>query len=400
LAEAVTADLDVHHVVQAVARLVTEASGADVCFVHVFDQVDQCLVLAGGTPPFDELAGQIRLNLDEGVAGWVARTRQPALVPNKWQDPRYLYIPALRGEDFASMISVPMLGRHHPLVGVLNLHSRQEGHFGAAHLEMLASIGRLLSRSLENAMLYEGLQEREAALAQHAERVLEAQEQERRRLAREIHDGIAQRLLSLTYRLEAAFGALNAGRADQAADQVTAAKSLVNEALDEARAAVANLRPGVLEDLGLLAALEALARRAAAGSPIVVESDLENCPLPPHVETAVYRVAQEAIQNARRHSGARTLRLYFGPDRSSPSRCRLVVEDDGQSPVTDLPAGSGGFGLRGMRERAELANGSISFSQGGLGGTRVELVLPIPGQPSSAGQLDSARQPDSARQLE
>jgi two-component system, NarL family, sensor kinase len=91
--------------------LVTEATASDVCFVHVLDDERQRLVLMGATPPFTSLSGTVELALGEGVAGWVALHAEPAVVPDKWKDDRYVYIPALRGEDYESLVSVPLMGR-------------------------------------------------------------------------------------------------------------------------------------------------------------------------------------------------------------------------------------------------------------------------------------------------
>src|ERR1700761_1686677 len=100
---------EVEPLAAAVARLITETTATDVCFVHVLDDGDRSLTLAGATPPFDQQVGLIRLPMDSGVTGWVARHREPAvIVERKESDPRYLPIPALRGTEFTSMASVPM----------------------------------------------------------------------------------------------------------------------------------------------------------------------------------------------------------------------------------------------------------------------------------------------------
>ena len=130
---------------------------------------------------------------------------EPAIVPDKWNDDRYRYIPALRGEDFASMVSVPMMiPRGRRVVGVLNLHSREPRNFGPYDLALLTQVANLMARTIENSRLYHRLAQREEMLETFATRIIEAQEQERRRLAGDIHDGISQRLVSLWYHLLAA----------------------------------------------------------------------------------------------------------------------------------------------------------------------------------------------------
>jgi len=93
----------------AVARMITAATASDVCFVHVLDDTNRSLTLAGAPPPFDEQVGRIRLPLGSGVSGWVATHREPVVIASeKEADPRYLPFAALRGSDFTSMASVPM----------------------------------------------------------------------------------------------------------------------------------------------------------------------------------------------------------------------------------------------------------------------------------------------------
>ena len=179
-----TEERNLRRVVRRVAEFVVAASGADVCFVHVVDHDAGELVLMGATPDqFDHLAGTIRLRLGEGVAGWVAQHAEPAVVGDKWSDSRYVYIPALRGEEFNSMISVPLLRPRGMVVGVLNVHSRQTRHFAPGDVERLGEVASLLAGIVENAVLFDRLATREAELERFAARTIELQEHDRRRIA-------------------------------------------------------------------------------------------------------------------------------------------------------------------------------------------------------------------------
>jgi signal transduction protein with GAF and PtsI domain len=109
-----------------VARLITDATATDVCFVHILDDTEGSLTLLGATPPFDEQVGRVRLPLGAGVTGWVAQHRTPVvLAEGKASDPRYVPIPELRGTDFTSMASIPMAIDPGGLVGVLNVLERR-----------------------------------------------------------------------------------------------------------------------------------------------------------------------------------------------------------------------------------------------------------------------------------
>ena len=372
--EATSADLDVREVAQRVAALMTEATGADVCFVHVLEEESQRVVLVGATPPFDEVVGTVELALGEGVAGWVAQHAEPAVIPNKWEDRRYKYIPALRGEDYQSMLSVPMLVRGR-VVGVLNVHSKAPRVWDDTDVSLLSEVANLLARAVENARLYTSLAEREDTLERFAAQVVEAQELERRRLAGEIHDGISQRLISLWYHLLAAGDATDDPARLQA--ELAAAKELATGALGEARTAITGLRPTVLDDLGLGAGLESLAR-SLGGIEVSVEidGDTADLGLPPHVEMALYRIAQEALQNVARHSEATHAGVQFGP---TDGTVRLVVTDDGSGLPEDWLAVAeerGSYGMVGMRERADLIGASFTVTSRPGRGTTVEVLLP------------------------
>jgi signal transduction histidine kinase len=374
--ETISAGLDLDRILQGVAQLVTETTETDVCFVHLLDEQGRKLQLRGATPPFDSMVGSVELAVGEGVAGWVADHGQPAvIVDNKAADPRYRYIPALRGEEFTSMLSVPVVTPMGHLVGVLNVHTRLRREFTAADVELLRTVAGLVAGAIENARLHRRLAEREEALERFAERMVEWQEHERRRMAGEIHDGISQRIVSLFFHLSAAADAIP-GSPQLAAEQVARAQELAGAALDETRSAIAGLRPPVLDDLGLAASLESLGHGFPA---LDVQVDADPLSMAEHAETAVYRTAQEALQNAAKHADARTIRirLYRQKDRAV-----LEVTDDGtgfdtaEGPVGGTRGGPTGFGLSGMRERAELLGGHLDLTSTPGRGTTVRLSIP------------------------
>jgi two-component system NarL family sensor kinase len=380
--DTISAGLDLDRILQGVARLVTETTDTDVCFVHLLDEPGTRLQLRGATPPFDGLVGKIELSLGEGVSGWVALHGEPAvLVDRKADDPRYRYFPALRGEDYASMVSVPVVTPLGHLVGVLNVHTKARREFTEPDVELLRSVAGLVAGAIENARLHSRLAEREEALERFAEQMVEWQEHEGRRLAGEIHDGISQRIVSLFFHLSAAADAIP-DEPDVAAQQVARAQDLAAAALDETRSAIAGLRPPVLDDLGLAASLESLGRSFPQ---LDVQVEAASCRIAEHMETAVYRTAQEALQNVVKHAQARTVRVHLSVQ---DSRVLLEVCDDGQGLAAAVlgkardSAGPTGFGLSGMRERAELLGGKLQLSSSPGRGTTVRLVLPL----TAAGQ--------------
>ena len=360
----------------AAARMITEATGTDVCFVHVLDDTERSLTLTGATPPFDSEVGKIRLPLGSGISGWVASHRRPVVIGHdKESDPRYMPFQSLRGSDFTSMVSVPMETDPGGLVGVLNVHTVERREFTARDVELLLVIGQLIAGALHQARLHRQLVVRERAHENFVEQVIEAQEIERRRLAGDIHDGISQRLITLSYWLDAA---TRAAAADPTAvtEQLGKAKELVDLTLREARAAISGLRPPVLDDLGLAGGLASLARSVPQ---LKLDVELAESRLPDHIELALYRIAQECLQNVVKHANATSARLTF---TVTDEAARLEIVDDGVGFDTfEHPLGAdemGGYGLLSMAERAEIVGGRLNIRSRPGSGTAVTATIPLP----------------------
>ena len=370
--EAISAGPELGPLAAGVARLIVEATATDVCFVYVLDDSGGALTLTGATPPFDRQVGRIRLPVGEGVTGWVASHHRPAVIAaDKETDPRYRYFPELGGQDHMSMVSAPVESRLTGLVGVLNVHTRQRRDFTSRDVQLLTSIGSLVAGAVHQARLHRRLTAREQAAERFAEQVIAAQEAERRRLAGDIHDGITQRLVSLAFHLDAAADAVPA-ETGVAASELARARELADLTLDEARAAIGALRPPVLDDLGLADGLASLARSIAQ---VQVRVTGTECPLPEHVMVALYRIAQEALQNVVKHAQATQAEVEL---RCDASTALLRVTDNGRGfEVGTRPDGGTSYGLRSMAERAELVGGRLSVvSRPGVG-TTVTATVPV-----------------------
>ncbi len=209
----------------------------------------------------------------------------------------------------------------------------------------------------------------EAERADASARVLSAQEAERRRIARELHDEVGQSLtavlLSLSRLADRTPESLHADLLD--------AQEVTRESLAEVRRLARRLRPGVLEDLGLISALTSLSTEIAAHTGLAVTRRFPQGlpPLDPEVELVLYRVAQEGLTNVVRHADAAhaVLELHRAADSVV-----LRVADDGHG----IGAVREGAGIRGMRERALLVGGRLAVSPDPGGGTLLTLTIPLP----------------------
>ncbi|MEN4474778.1 GAF domain-containing sensor histidine kinase [Mycolicibacterium cosmeticum] len=375
LIEATAQGPGVEPLAAAAARIIVDATGTDACLVHVLDDGDRSLSLAGATPPYDSEVGRVRLPLGFGISGWVASHRQPVVITeDKESDPRYLATTVLHDAPFTSMISVPMETAPGGLVGELSVHTFQRREFTPRDVELLRVIGRLIGGALHQARLHRQLVARERAHENFVEQVIEAQETERRRLAGDIHDGISQRLVTLSYRLDAAARVMH-GDVAEASQQLQAARELVGLTLEEARAAIGGLRPPVLDDLGLAGGLSSLARSIPQ---LDIEVQVCDRRLPEHIEVALYRIAQEGLQNVVKHAKAAIARLSFLVDGGIAT---LEISDDGRGfEVAEHQLGhceASGYGLLSMRERAELVGGRLSIRSRSGSGTTVTATIPL-----------------------
>src|ERR1700742_4839162 len=377
LIQAASSGPGVEPLAAAAARMITAATATDVCFVHVLDDGDRSLTLAGATPPFDASVGKIRLPLGSGISGWVARHREPVVITDdKEADPRYLPIQSLRGRDFTSMVSMPMETDPGGLVGVLNVHTVSRREFTEGDVELLRVIGRLIAGAMHQARLHRQLVARERAHELFVEQVIQAQEIERRRLAGDIHDGISQRLITLSYRLDAAARAVG-DDPTEASSQLAEARALVGLTLGEARAAISGLRPPVLDDLGLAGGLASLARSIPD---LDMELELADVRLPEHIEIALYRIAQEGLQNIVKHANASVARLRFAIDAEATARLEIVDNGIGFDTFENPLGGDemGGYGVLSMAERAELVGGRLNIRSRPGSGTTVTATIPVP----------------------
>lgn len=224
---------------------------------------------------------------------------------------------------------------------------------------------------------------RQAGVAVHAvrltfdlqrarERLVTAREEERRRLRRDLHDGLGPRLASLTLRLETARDRLE--RDPEAAALLADLAERTRQAVADVRRLVYGLRPPALDDLGLVSALrEAVGQFGhESGIEIAVEAPDSLPPLPAAVEAAAYRIVQEALTNVVRHARARRCTVRLAPDGVTCTLC-VEVQDDG---LGLEPGGRAGVGLASMRERAEELDGTLEIERLPGGGTRVRALLP------------------------
>ncbi|GAB3749036.1 sensor histidine kinase [Lysobacter olei] len=228
--------------------------------------------------------------------------------------------------------------------------------------------------------LLDRLQRNEREFRRLGRAVWRVQEDERRRLARELHDGLGQNLTVLKHRLSQVTHALPADD-NGIRTQLEGAIALCSDTLEDTRNLSRLLRPPILDDLGLEAALRWLVRAQSEASGVDVVLDLE--PLPPlagEVQTLLFRVAQEALNNAIKHARGHSVLVRLV---TRSGRVQLQVIDDGDGFDVTAALHSGGSGLGGMRERVRLYEGQFDVQSAPGQGTRVRVSVPVAAPPPS-----------------
>jgi signal transduction histidine kinase len=255
-------------------------------------------------------------------------------------------------------------------VGELLLASRSRGEeFAPADRHLLEDLARQAGIAVHAVRLTNDLK-------RSRERLVTAQEEERRRLRRDLHDGLGPALGSLPLKLDVADDLVDRDPA-AARELLRELKRQVQSAVTDIRRLVYALRPPALDDLGLLGAIrETAAQHGANGLRVSVQAPEALPPLPAAVEVAVYRIVQEALANVVRHAAASECSIRLALDEPV-ERLRLEVMDDGRGL---RPARGRGVGIASMRERAEELGGECVVESPVDGGTRVLVRLPLPGE--------------------
>jgi len=294
--------------------------------------------------------------------GWVAKTGEPLLANDVSQEPRYRAVEAL--SDIRSELAVPVkMGEK--VLGVLDIESVEVDAFGEADLFTAQTLADQLAVAIENARLYQ--ETRQMAVMD-----------ERNRMAREIHDTLAQGFTGIILQLEAAEQAFGEGPIE-ARRHLDQARSLARKSLNEARRSVWNLRPQALEELPLAKALRQEVDRFTQDSGMSARFTLsgDRRELPPEVEATLLRISQESLTNVRKHAKASEVEVNLTFDESA---VMLSVSDNGvgfkPEPVGKITKKRGGFGLVGMQERAHGLGGTFEVQSEKRKGTLVRVTVP------------------------
>jgi len=271
------------------------------------------------------------------------------------------------------------------LIGELKLADVHTAAFTAEHQSIASEVAAQLAVAVEKARFFEQIRADRERLHTLSSQLMEAQETERRHLARELHDEIGQALTAVKINLQAV---QRSCEANAVASPLQESIGIVEIALQQVRNLSLDLRPSLLDDLGLVAALRWYVDRYAQRSGITAEFSTNSGQAGrlPNIETACFRIVQEALTNVMRYAQAKQVSVKL---QQRPQELHLMISDDGigfDVQAARIRATSGGsLGLLGMEERALLAGGQLKIKSRQGYGTQIEVRFPIAAQPSMVG---------------
>lgn len=377
IAVAVSKSLELNEILDVALDKVLEIAGLDHGAIVLIDEkarkisVEACREISP-----DSVSKIIAMENAELDSNLIRSLRKGFLIKDTGTDAR---IPqgqgrTLQEEGIGSFFAVPLVSKEQ-LLGVMSVGKRASYSFSSEEQSFLAAIANQISVAITNAKLYAAVSKHRRNLRKLTDRLVKAQEEEKKRVSRELHDEIGAALtlvkLNLT-RLESSLPA----RSSKIDEQVREIKSIVDQLIDDTHDLSLELRPDVLDDLGLIPALRwyiDTLKDKAVDMELKVTALEER--LPPDIETTIYRVIQEALTNVVKHSEADKVEIEL---KRSDEGLKVVIRDNGKGfnvrQVLESPSEGKGIGLIGMRERIELIGGTLWIESSPGNGTCVEIM--------------------------
>ncbi|MCX6030914.1 MAG: GAF domain-containing protein [Chloroflexi bacterium] len=376
IARTVNQSLDLADILGRALDEVLRLTGVDVGAIFLREETLGSLDLLAHRGLTEEAARAVaQFGMLDGSCGGVAEQKQVIVVPalSRYRGRRAR---TLQREQLNTLVHVPLIAKGATL-GSMCVATRCPREFDASEQDLLAAIGSQIAVAIENARLYAEVQRKEHLRGELLRKVITAQEEERKRIARELHDDTSQALTALLYAAEEAMEL-----SDPAEVKLTLKnmRGLAQRTLDGVHKLIFDLRPSMLDHLGLAPALRWFAQSRLEPSNVRLVIEADNLPrrLPAEIETTLFRVVQEAVTNIVRHALARNVRIAF---RLEQGVAAITVEDDGLGfdvvEVSLSPDSDRGLGLLGMRERVQLLGGEMTIDSAPGQGTRLDIFVPV-----------------------
>ena len=363
--------LSVHDLMARVLETLTRTFRAQGGVILLREEESRKLVAKAWNGMDESLAARFNATVGRGLAGKIAGSGKPLVVMDVGGE-RLVRQAAIR-KSFRSIWGVPLTVRGE-VRGVLQLGFSREYHCLPREMALLEAIAERCALAIDKARLLEDLHDREEKIRQLGEHMLKVEEEERRRISRELHDEVGQSMLVIRLYLEMLRSNLPAA-ASELAPKLDETQQLAEQTIQEMRRLISALSPNVLENLGLPASIRQLVsnfRRTFEGEVRLQMSGLDD--LPQGTQIMLYRLVQECFSNVIKHSRAGSVVLRVGRKNG---KIHLQVRDDGVGfDLSKAGRKQDSFGLSGMKERVALLGGDIQIQSSPGKGTKVGIAIP------------------------
>jgi PAS domain S-box-containing protein len=360
-----------------VASVTTTLPAAEMASLWLYDGQRNELIARTCAGCKEETFSGMAVSPDTSLVGLVYRSRQPQIVNDLSREPTFGSFGWPLADGATSFLGVPLMIDEEPIGTLVACNYQPTRSFGENDRILLQSLAAQAAVAIQNAQLFEQIGAGRERLQALSQRLVEVQEAERRRIARELHDEIGQALTALKIDLQ---GAQRLVKRPELAGSLQESIKTVERTLQQVRSLSLDLRPSILDDLGLIPALRWYVDRHGqqGGLRAHFTADTFEGRLRPEIEIACFRVAQEALTNVMRHAEAKEVTVEL---RKFREELELIIRDDGSGfdVNTALERASQGasLGLLGMEERARLVGGRISFESSPKQGTEIRVYFPL-----------------------
>lgn len=372
--EAELASTDVSSMLQSVLEAVSTTFEAVIGAVLLRDTETDLLRVEAAVGFEDGIRGEFRIELGRGIAGAIVETGEPQVVTNVNKDPRVIS-PVLR-EKAKSLWGMPI--KHKGVtIAALVIGFDKLYEWLPAERDLLRSIADRAGLAINRARMTDALREREVRIAELSTHLLKAQEEERKRISRELHDETGQALMVIRLYL----GMLDATLSSKPAKaKVKETVEVVDRTIVGIRRIIGKLSPLVLQELGLFAAIRKeakdLEKNKGVLTRVAISDDIAR--MSNETEVTIYRIVQEALHNVAKHAKAENVNIAM---HREGEKVRLLVEDDGVGIFPKSNFRGNSFGLAGIKERVGMLGGEVRVISLKGEGTRIEISVPAT-QPS------------------
>ena len=373
--QALVTTFDINRLLSDTMQLAANVIDAGASSIMLIDENQKELVFEVSHGAGSQMLRQQRIPLDEGIAGWVARHGQPVISNQARTDPRFSHRVDVRTGFLTQSIAAVPLRIKGRIIGVLEVLNKYSGNgFSQEDVQLMSSIAAQAAIAIENARLYQQVR-------QERDQIIRAQENVRREMARNLHDGPVQLLAAISISLDH-LERLNQVQPAAVRNEIEALRNLVHKATRDTRNVLFELRPIILETQGLVAALDQYVTFLQNAESFTVHFEfVEDIDLNIQAASTIFSIIQEAINNIKRHAEARNVWLSL---EMRKYHFIVTIRDDGLGFKVDEVIGHydqhNSLGLLNMRERAELIDAELrieSHIEQPNRGSMVQIILPL-----------------------